>query len=798
MLAAVSSPCALTAGEEYRQPPEPIAQILDAKPEPQVELCPDRSWLLVQERSPLPPISDVAAPELRLAGIRIDPSSFGRSRQRHFKLLRALEIDSGAESAFETPPGGRIEHVSWSHDSTRIALTMQAKGGAELWLGDVDTGRTRQLLDVKLNSIRGAPCAWLPGDAGLVCTILAPGQGVTPKRAATPSGPVIREAEGRAAPNRTYQDLLNGPADEALLEHYLSSRVALVSLVGDVTPIGPPGLHLKVEPSPDGRFLLVETVHRPFSYLVPLRRFPRRIEVWDLKGARVRSLTDLPLQEQVPIGRDAAPTGPREVNWRADAPATLVWPEALDGGDPKQDAKKRDRLLSMEAPFDAEPIRLSELGFRIEKLIWARSDLVLIEERWWRTRRTRTWAVDPSDPKARPRLLFDRSSEERYDDPGDFVTVRSSRGTEVLLTTTEGGAAYLKGDGASPEGDRPFLDRIDLATGEITHLWRSEAPYYEEVVAVLDSVAERFVLRRESVTEPPNYFVRDFGRDGLTRLTSFPDPAPQLMGVAPELIRYPRADGVELSAKLYLPPGYDAAQGPLPFLVWAYPREYKTAQAASQVTGSPHRFVRPTWRSWHLLLLTQGYGILDGPSMPVVGEEDQEPNDTYVEQLVSSAQAAVDRLVELGVADPDRIAIGGHSYGAFMAANLLAHSDLFRAGIARSGAYNRTLTPFGFQAEERTFWQARELYLRMSPFTYADQINEPILLIHGMADNNSGTFPMQSERLFGAIKGNGGTARLAMLPAESHGYRARESVGHMLWEMTGWLDRYVKEGPAEH
>jgi dipeptidyl aminopeptidase/acylaminoacyl peptidase len=391
---------------------------------------------------------------------------------------------------------------------------------------------------------------------------------------------------------------------------------------------------------------------------------------------------------------------------------------------------------------------------------------------------------------AKPRLVFDRNSEDRYADPGDFATTVGPLGT-VALTSRDGRYAFLEGQGASAEGDRPFVDRFEIATGRTARLFRSEAPHYEAPVELLDTEGRRLLTRRESVDEPPNYFVRDLRTSRLAQLTRFADPAPELAGLEPELIRYTRADGVELSAHLYLPPNYDRSRGPLPFLFWAYPTEYKSAAAAAQVSGSPYRFVRPSGSS-HLFLLTQGYGILDDPAMPIVGEGDAEPNDSYVEQLVASAEAAVNKVVEMGIADRNRIAIGGHSYGAFMTANLLAHSDLFRTGIARSGAYNRTLTPFGFQSEERNWWEAPEVYTRMSPFTYANRVNEPLLMIHGEADNNAGTFPMQSERMFAAVQGNGGTARLVMLPAESHGYAARESVGHVLWEMTTWLDRWVK------
>ena len=608
----------------------------------------------------------------------------------------------------------------------------------------------------------------------------------------TPVGPVIQESEGKAAPNPTYQDLLQSADDEALFQHYFTSQLALVALDGPSRPVGKPALYVEAEVSPDGGHVLAVTLRPPFSYLVPWSRFPRQVQVWDIDGTPLRTLAVVPLQEQVKNAVDAVPVGPRDLHWRSDAPATLVWTEAMDGGDPDAPAPKRDRLRALSVPFVGEPQSLVELDWRVADVIWARANLALIGERWWKTRRTRTWAIDPSG-KGQARALFDRSSEDRYGDPGSFVTVENAQGQPVLRMTKDGRAAFLMGDGASAEGDRPFVDQFDVGTGKATRLFRSAAPFYEEPLALLDTEGRRLVTSRESATEPPNVFVRDLPADKApVRLTDFPDPAPQLAGVKPELLKYKRADGVELSATLYLPPGYDKTQGPMPFLFWAYPQEFKSSAAASQVSGSPYTFARPSGAS-HLFLLTQGYAILDDPKMPIVGEGDKEPNDTYVEQLVESAQAAVDKVVEMGLGDRGRIAIGGHSYGAFMAANLLAHSDLFRAGIARSGAYNRSLTPFGFQAEERTFWKAPETYMRVSPFAQADKIQAPLLLIHGMADDNTGTFPMQSERFYTALKGNGARVRLVMLPAEAHGYRARESVGHTLAEMVTWLDTWVKK-----
>jgi dipeptidyl aminopeptidase/acylaminoacyl peptidase len=611
----------------------------------------------------------------------------------------------------------------------------------------------------------------------------------------TPTGPIIQQSLGRTAANRTYQDLLQNSADESMFEHYATSQIAVVSITGESAPIGAPGIHLQATPSPDGRYILVRTIRRPFSYIVPVGAFPSVIEVWDARGQLVKRLAELPLRDDVGTSFDAVPKGPRNAAWRADIAATVVWEEALDDGDPSKPATKRDRLYSLAAPFSGAPLVLLDVDTRIGGVHWVRGDLALVEEDWFKTRRTKTWAINPTNPATPPRLVFDRLAEDRYAHPGTFATTAGAFGRSVVLTSRDGRIAYLTGSGASVKGDFPFLDQIDLATGAKKRVWQSAEPHYEEVIAVLDSEARRILTRRESVKEAPNVFLRDIGQRRFVQLTRFPDPAPQFAGTEPQLITYRRADGVQLSAKLYLPAGYDRSKGPLPFLFWAYPAEFKTAAAAAQVIGSPYRFVRPAAAS-HLFALTQGYGVLDNPTMPIVGEGDREPNDSYVEQLVASATAAIDKVVALGVADRQRIAIGGHSYGAFMAANLLAHSDLFRAGIARSGAYNRTLTPFGFQAEERPFWKARETYAAMSPFYYADRIKEPILLIHGEADDNSGTFPIQSERMYAALKGNGGVVRYVVLPSEAHGYRARESVGHTLWEMINWLDKHVKSASS--
>ncbi|MHB0972403.1 MAG: S9 family peptidase [Thermoanaerobaculia bacterium] len=777
--------------ERYQLPPKEIAALVDAPLPPLVVVGPGGKRALVLEMPPLLTIADLSQPELKIAGLRFNPDTSDQPRARYYSAISLVDVATGARTKLSgLPDGMRARNVTWSPDGKRFAFTVSNEG-MQLWSAEVATGRAARVGTFHLNSAgSGRPYQWVSDSSSFIVR-LVPDRGPKPESVRIPTGPVVQETAGAKAPAQTFQDLLKNPHDVALFEYYLESQLARVSRDGSVTPLGAKALIIRSMASPDGRYLLVETLHRPFSYVVPWSRFPRTVEIRTIDGKAVRQIADLPLAENVPVNFDAVPAGPRAFDWRDDAPATLYWVEAQDEGDPRKAAEIRDRIYTLAAPFDGQPRELAALAMRYDGISWGGEDLALVHESWWKTRRTRTWRLEPAKASAKPSLLFDRSSEDRYADPGSPVMESTAWGTEVIRRGRDRNTIYLEGEGASPDGDRPFLDTLDIRSKKTSRLWRSEAPYYEFVVDVLDPAGRTIVTRRESVSEPPNYYVRDLRKKSSRALTAYPHPTPQLAKATKELIRYERADGVKLTGTLYLPPGYDAKKdGPLPVLMWAYPTEFKSADAAGQVTDSPYRFIRVTPGS-PLVMLVRGWAVLDDPSIPIIGEGDREPNDTYVQQLVAGAQAAVDEVVKRGVGDRNRIAVGGHSYGAFMTANLLAHSDLFRAGIARSGAYNRTLTPFSFQAEERTFWEAPETYMAMSPFTHAAKINEPILLIHGIDDNNTGTFPIQSERLYAALKGLGGTARLVMLPHESHGYAARESVLHMLWEMDRWLEKYV-------
>lgn len=777
----------------YRDAPAAIARMLDARPTPVLALSPRRNWFVVLERRGMPTIAEIAEPHLKLAGARLNPATNGPAGTSGYVGMTLQRVSDRKQVAVPTPEGGRLGGPQWAPDGRHFVFTQTLDAGIALYLADT-TGQVRQLMGPMLNGAHGSACDWLDSGTRLLCATIPSGRGPAPGRSNTPAAPMTQESAGRASPAPTYQDLLRDTQDEALFDHYFTTQYMVVGIDGKTEPFGKAGLVTSVNPSPDGEWFVVETVQRPYSYLHPWSRFPSRTELWRPDGTVARVLLDRPTIETAPNVRGAVLPGPRDYRWRSDAPATLLWTEALDGGDPRKEAARRDRILTLDAPFTAEPRTFLETEWRAGGITWGRDNFALVTETWPRDRKVRTWIVDPSNPAVAPRLLWDRSSEDQYGNPGTPMMMQTADGRSLLHFSRDGKSLWLTGTGASTEGNRPFLDRLDLATLKTTRLFRSQAPYYESVVAALDADAGVFLTSRQSASEPSNYFQRDMiRRRAPVQLTDVRDPAPEFAGVTSRVITYTRADGIKLSGKLHLPAGYDPVkQGPLPFLFWVYPAEFATAEAASQVTGSPYTFTRPGGAS-HLFLLTQGYGILDNPTFPIVEQDGRESNDTYVEQLELSAKAAIDTLVAMGVADRERIAVGGHSYGAFTTANLLAHTRLFKAGIARSGAYNRTLTPFGFQSEQRTYWEAQDTYLKMSPFNYANRIKDPILFIHGADDNNQGTFPVQSERMYAAVQGNGGTTRLVMLPGEAHGYSARESVGQTVAEMTEWLDRFLKQ-----
>jgi dipeptidyl aminopeptidase/acylaminoacyl peptidase len=814
----------------FLMPDADVVSILDAPPTPLASPSPGERFVVLVHYEAHPPIWLLARPKLRLAGLRLDPRLRARQRTRRFTGLSVLRIADGTERALALPPGAQVSVPVWAPDGRRFAFTVDEPDGIGVWTCDAGAQADPvQVSGLVVSDVLGADPPGLGGTvrwsrdggslfalgvspAGLRSTGTAP----APEAETSPVQPRVEEVAGKRSQMATFQDLLTTPADEDRFEELATTVPLRVDpATGATVQLGPEGLYQYIAESPDGRYLLVYRLRRPFSYRVPCGYFARRVEVWTAAGKLVTVVADLPVSDEVP--RMGVPTGPRQVSWDERAPARLLWTEALDGGDPVAPAEHRDAIMRLDAPFD----RRSERAFLVRHrcLGWANldePDALLLTERDRDRRWLTTWRCNLTDP-ARNSVVFDIAEDDDYADPGAPMMRLHRDGTRTIRQ--RGSSIYLRGDGATPEGERPFLDRHDLASGETTRLFSSPADAHETVLcladdagalvgagadgrgdAVEDAVDPAAVIWHESPAEPPSLWILPLGASSARRLLAgWPDPHPQLTRMSKRLIVTDRGDGVQLSGLLHTPPGYDPVRdGPLPLVLWAYPHDFGTASTAGQVRSSTNRFTRLTASdpAWFVL---RGCAVLADATMPVIGDPETK-NDTYIEQVTAAAAAHIKALTEVGIADPGRVAVGGHSYGAFMTANLLAHTDLFAAGIARSGAYNRTLTPFGFQTERRSLWEVPGVYDRVSPLRYANQISAPILLVHGADDANSGTYPVQSERLFQAIAGNGGIARLVILPLESHGYVARESVLHVLAEQFGWLDRWLGPGtsrPAE-
>lgn len=784
-------PATLFGQGSYKQPPKEVLDVLNAPAIPSTSVSPTHDRIAILAPLRYPPITELAEPMLRLAGLRINPITNAQHRQPYFVSMALQNVESGTVTNVALPAGAKIISPQWSPDGKHIAAGNVTDKGIELWFIETATAKATKVPNIYINTAYGG-FGW-ESPSSVSATLVPAKRGAAPAyRDIAPTEPNIQETSGRSGAVQTFQDLLKSPNDERLFEYYATSQAAMVDVRGRVKTIGSPAIFDDFSTSPDGKYFFVSKIERPFSYLFPSSRFPKKVEIWDADGKLVKSLASLPLQDALPV--QGVPTGPRSYGWIPTEPATLIWAEALDGGDPRNKVDNRDKLMTLPVPFNGAPQEMLKVQHRFQGRAFGERDGMMLFFDFDRdTRRRRIFLTDYRNPIER-KLISDLNVSDRYNDIGNPVMKMLSNGRMVIRQN--GDDIFLTGVGASPQGDRPFLRQMNIKTLKTAEIFRSGTESYESIVAVIDNNGAKFFTRRESLTEPPNLYMRQVCPPDTNclavydkKLTDFKDPSPQLRGITKELVKYKRADGVDLSFTLYLPPGHKKGER-LPTVVWAYPLEFTDPSVAGQVSGSTNRFTQIGGSS-HLFFLLQGYAVLDDATMPIVGDPEK-VNDTFIQQTVESAKAAIEKGAEMGVVDPNRVGVGGHSYGAFMTGNLLAHSDLFRAGIARSGAYNRTLTPFGFQSERRTFWEAPELYSKVSPFFYANKINEPILLIHGEADNNQGTFPIQSERLFAAIRGNGGTARLVMLPLESHGYAAKESIEHTLFEQINWFDKHVK------
>ncbi len=781
----------------YKTPPKDISDMLLAKPTPGVSVDEKGEWMLFSEANSYPSVEELARPELKIAGLRINPANFAPSRQNFINNLVLRNIASGKDLKIAGLPSPLFAgSISWSPDDKKIAFTNTTSNRVDLYVIDVGTQKAMKVNKTALNVITGG-YQWYDATTLVYRTAIKPAT-AAPARPATPKGPTTQENYGKASPRPTFQDLIKNPYDEELYEFYATTQL-VKNTNGSESKIGTPAIYNSTNVSPDKKYMIIRTLKKPFSYTVPAGGFPSTVVITDMNGKVVKHLADLPSSETAPGGNDNVQMVPRSFDWRDDEPATVIWCMALDSGLIKKNVDYHDAVYALAAPFNTVPKQLLKTKMRYRGIAWSNPTFALVFEGLSGKQQTQTNRFNPSTGEMSK--LMERNTTDAYSNPGNPVTEKNQWDRDVIKLIDNGTKLLMNNPtGSSPKGDLPFLATFDLNTKKAEILWRSSEGYFENIVRVLNPDKLEVLTRRENEKIVPNYWIKNLsaGSSGRTKIadkqiTHFVNPYPQLEGVTKEKIKYKRADGVDLTGDLYLPKGYNKARdGKLPVFIWAYPAEFNSAADAAQIRGSEHRFTLLNWGS-AIFYVTQGYAVLNNAEMPIVATgKDKKPNDNFIEQLTMNAEAAINVLDSLGVGDKNRVAVGGHSYGAFMTANLLAHTKLFKAGIARSGAYNRSLTPFGFQNEDRTFWQAPDLYNAMSPFSNADKIKTPILLVHGEMDNNTGTFPMQSERMFSAIKGHGGTVKYVSLPFESHGYQGRENLLHMLNEQFAWLEKYVK------
>jgi dipeptidyl aminopeptidase/acylaminoacyl peptidase len=786
----------LNAQEElgYQIPKKELLDLIDVDLAPTVLRNTKNTVMVLLSRSTYKSIADLSRKELRIAGLRVDPKRFIGSRTTYYNKVELVDFEKGKTRLLVAglPNKPQLTNFIWSPDEKMIAMTHTSDSSVELWILDVTTRKAKKLSSQPINATMGNSINWFKSSKELLVKLIPKDrEDIIDQSVVIPTGPKVTENNGEKAQNRTYQDLIKNPTDAKNFTQLSRSEIYKIDLNGNKSHFLEARMYRGVSVSPDGKYVMVSFVKEPFSYLVPYYRFPTETHVYDLDAQLVKLISDNPLQEVLPKGFMAVSTNKRDIGWRKDKPSTIYYVGALDKGNPEIKVPYRDALYEWEAPFGQKSILLTKTINRYAGIIWGNDLNAIIYDRWWNSRNSKTYTFSPSKPDIPARVIVDRNYQDRYSDPGDFVTRKGKYGENILAL--DGNNAFLLGDGFSEKGQFPFLDQINLKSNKKNRTYQSTYTDKFEQLYDYDIIEKKLSIRIESKNEYPNYFTRSLDKKHtLKQQTFFENPFKNLENVGKELISYKRKDGLDLSGILYTPEGFDKNNPKqLPMILWAYPREYKDKSSAAQKINNPNRFLYPSWGS-PIYWVTQGYLVLDRAAFPIIGEGTDEPNDSFRTQLVANAEAAINAVVEKGYADRNRIAVGGHSYGAFMVANLLSHSNLFAAGIARSGAYNRTLTPFGFQSESRSYWEAPEVYYTMSPFMHADKMKTPLLLVHGEADNNSGTYPLQSERYYNALKGLGATTRLVMFPKESHGYRAKETILHLIWEQDQWLEKYVK------
>jgi dipeptidyl aminopeptidase/acylaminoacyl peptidase len=778
----------------YQKPPKEILELADYERAPTVNMDTNKEYMLLSYRSTYKTLDELNQEEMRLGGLRINPITNTSSTVTYVNNLKLRKIADKDEIQVKgLPENPKISNLSMAPNQKKIAFSHTTNTGVELWIIDVVSAQATKLTEAIVNANMGNPFSWFADSQSILVRMLVQNRpALIDVKKDLPTGPTISTSDGNVSQNRTYQDLLKNPIDEQNFETLVTSELYKISVNGKASLFKKADMYSGESISPDGNYIMISTIQRPFSYIVPLSRFPQKTVVYDKTGNEIKVVNEVPLSEIIPKGFSSVQKGKRNMTWRTDKPATLYFVEALDEGDQANKVDFRDEIFLWDAPFSSNPTSLVKTQQRFSGIEWGDDTTAIVYDQWYDTRKMKTYLINPSSPTLSPKVISDRNYQDIYADPGDFETKKNQYGKYVLVL--ENNNAYLIGKGFTKEGQFPFIDELNLSTLKTKRLYQSTYKDKKEDILSMEDVKKgEALVMIQSKNEFPNYYFRNIKSKGkLRQITNFKNPFESIKNVYKEVIKYQRKDGVELSGTLYLPIGYDKVKKEkLPLLIWAYPAEYKDKNSAGQSDKNENQFTFPNYGSF-VYWVTRGYVVLDNASFAIIVEVTTEPNETFIEQLVANAEAAIDAVDKLGYINPKKVAVGGHSYGAFMTANLLTHSNLFACGIARSGAYNRTLTPFGFQSEQRNYWDVPEVYNTMSPFMNANKMKTPLLLTHGEADNNPGTFTLQTERYFQALKNLGAPVRMVILPKESHGYAAKENILHLLWEQDQYLEKYLK------
>ena len=783
-------------GIVFQKPSKEILDLADYTRAPSVSIDSKAENMLFIYRNTYKTLEDLNQEEIRLGGLRINPNTNISSATNFSSKLTLRKFSSNEEITIAgMPEFAKISGISWSPNEQKIAFLNTTSNAVDLWIIDVEKAIAKKINSQPLNVNSGQAFTWFPNSKSLLVKMVPKNSRllVDSKKNLT-TGPTISNSESTKSQNRTYQDLLKNPTDELNFDILLSAELHIIDLEGNDKIFRTTDLYIDEKISPDGNFVMISTLEKPYSYIVPYNRFPTRTIIYSSAGNLIKEIDYSPLNEVIAKGFMAVKKGKRNINWRNDKAASVVYVEAIDEGNPENKVAFRDEVFEWEAPFNAPAKSILKTQQRFNGITWGNDTLAIASDTWYDTRNERTYLFNPSNNLQKPRIIFDRNYQDVYSNPGSFSTEKNIFGRQVLVIQNT--SAYLIGEGYTEKGQFPFIDKYDLSTLKAQRVYQSKyIDKQENIVDITDFRSLKALVLIQSKNEYPNYFIRSLNKKGtLTQITNFKNPFESISKVSKEIIKYKRKDGVDLSGTLYLPAGYDKTnKQKLPLLIWAYPQEFKDKSTAGQTTTNPNEFTFPYYGSF-VYWVTKGYAVLDDAAFPIIGEGAMEPNDNFLEQLVDNAEAAINAVDNLGYIDKSKVAVGGHSYGAFMTANLLTHSKLFACGIARSGAYNRTLTPFGFQSEQRNYWEIPNTYNAMSPFMNADKMKTPMLLVHGDSDNNPGTFTLQTERYFQALKGLGAPVRMVLLPKEAHGYVAKENIFHLLWEQEQFLDKYLKPG----